>query len=229
MKIVIDGQVRSVCNFGHPAERLNVVAHRGSGCLACARERATAQRESRDFDPDRADERLLAISPELHAQLRAIRSHPIFASEGCLVQGCSNPRHAMGYCGMHRQRLSRTGNPTAVRRETTLNSFWKRVDKSGDCWEWRGFILASGYGQIASRIRPTKSRSRLAHRVAYELVIGDIPEGMVLDHLCRNRTCVNPAHLEPVTQEENVRRGLKGVLNPARQAHYKAMKRHALA
>lgn len=131
----------------------------------------------------------------------------------CLVDQCENPHHAHGYCSLHAARLRRTGSPTGVARETTLGSFWKRVKKmDSGCWEWQGYILKSGYGQIASRVRPTPSGTRLAHRVSYELVKGEIPDGLQLDHLCRNKICVNPDHLEPVTRHENVRRGLHGVL-----------------
>lgn len=75
----------------------------------------------------------------------------------------------------------------------------------GDCWIWTASTNASGYARIS-----VSGRYQLAHRVAYELLVGPIPEGRQLDHLCRTRTCVNPAHLEPVTQRENSRRGLRG-------------------
>lgn len=79
-----------------------------------------------------------------------------------------------------------------------MDRFWSKVDKSGPggCWLWTGGVGSSGYGNFG---KPTK----LAHRVSYELEIGPIPEGMQLDHLCRVRTCVNPAHLEPVTARVN--------------------------
>lgn len=130
----------------------------------------------------------------------------------CGLDDCDNYHHAKGYCAKHAARLARTGDPRGIRRTTTLDSFWKRVDKSGDCWMWTGYVLSNGYGQIATRKQPTASGTRLAHRVAYELVRGPIPDGLVLDHLCRTRLCVNPDHLEPVTEAENVRRGLHGVL-----------------
>ena len=130
----------------------------------------------------------------------------------CGVQECSRRKHAHGYCAMHAARLRRNGDPTRITRTTTLDSFWRRVHKTEKCWNWQGFVLDSGYGQIATRKKPTASGTRLAHRVAYELVVGPIPEGLDLDHLCRNRICVNPSHLEPVTDKENVRRGLHGVL-----------------
>jgi hypothetical protein len=79
-----------------------------------------------------------------------------------------------------------------------------RIDYQGDdqCWEWRGWRDRHGYGRI-----DVKRVSRLAHRIAYEILIGPIPDGLELDHLCRNTSCVNPAHLEPVTHRENMGRG----------------------
>lgn len=69
------------------------------------------------------------------------------------------------------------------------------------CWEWSGLKMPSGYGQISEN-----GIHRIAHRVAYELIEGPIPDGLQLDHLCRVRHCMNPAHLEPVTPRVNVLR-----------------------
>lgn len=82
-----------------------------------------------------------------------------------------------------------------------LARFWVRVEKGDGCWLWHG-TRCDGYGHFRGH-----GKSRGAHRIAYELLIGPVPEGLELDHLCRNRGCVNPAHLEPVTHEENWRRG----------------------
>jgi len=74
------------------------------------------------------------------------------------------------------------------------------ISESG-CWIWTGSTQWNGYGSVS-----WKGARRVAHRVSYELLAGPIPKGLQLDHLCRVRGCVNPQHLEPVTNKENVRR-----------------------
>ena len=83
--------------------------------------------------------------------------------------------------------------------------FWSKVDKSGECWLWTGASHGKdGYGAFKS----PPGMSRLAHRVAWQLTHGSPPpEGLVLDHLCRVRRCVNPAHLEPIENLANLKRG----------------------
>jgi len=85
---------------------------------------------------------------------------------------------------------------------TSTERFWAKVDKSGNCWLWTAYTCPEGYGRFVADEFP----STLAHRIAYELIVGPIPEGLTIDHLCRNPSCVNPSHLEPVTIEENLRR-----------------------
>lgn len=73
-----------------------------------------------------------------------------------------------------------------------------------ECWMWPGALTDSGYGKVAPG---PEGGTWLVHRIVYEYMVGPIPKGLDLDHLCRVRACVNPAHLEPVTRRENLARG----------------------
>lgn len=87
---------------------------------------------------------------------------------------------------------------------TFPSRFASKVNFTDSCWLWTANSTAEGYGQYREG-----NRIVYAHRVAYELAVGPIPEGLHLDHLCRITSCVNPGHLEPVTPAENVRRAAK--------------------
>lgn len=137
----------------------------------------------------------------------------------CLVDGCERPASGhggKGYCGPHYMRLWRGQDPTEAPPIRPAGSWPKFLAKIkvqmhpdsfrpelGPCWLWQGTITEDGrYGQVRR-----KSGLTVVHRYAYEHEVGPIPDGLDLDHLCRIRHCCNPAHLEPVTRGENLRRG----------------------
>lgn len=101
--------------------------------------------------------------------------------------------------------------------------FWPKVSRASveECWDWQACRDPRGYGRIRMDGVPA-----LAHRVAYELLVGKVPAGLELDHLCRNPACVNPAHLEPVTHQENSRRSDSPSGRNSRKTH--CPKGHAL-
>lgn len=109
--------------------------------------------------------------------------------------------------------------------------FWARVDKTGDCWLWRGAPTTHGYGFFHYTLVKGRHRNVLAHRVAYSLEYGSIPPGKFLDHRCRNRLCVRPSHLRPATCKENMENrggaevtnkcGVRGVYYDARDGRKK--------
>ena len=80
--------------------------------------------------------------------------------------------------------------------------YWDRIEKTETCWNWKTWITDKGYGMLECN-----GKRIFAHRFVYEALVGKIPAGLVIDHLCRNTRCVNPTHLEPVTNAENLRRG----------------------
>ncbi|RLB43368.1 MAG: HNH endonuclease [Deltaproteobacteria bacterium] len=89
----------------------------------------------------------------------------------------------------------------------------------GGCWLWTGATnKVTRYGQWSWR-EGKRVVNRLAHRYAYEVLVGPIPEGLVIDHSCNVRQCGNPDHLEPVTQKVNVRRGKKGTMTHCKRGH----------
>ena len=128
------------------------------------------------------------------------------AKRTCSIEGCSKPSRRRNWCNMHYNRWNRHGDPlvTLISQGPAPERFWQKVDVGHPlgCWEWLG-AKARGYGHFNAGDK----RYTSAHRWAFETLRGTIPDGLQLDHLCRNRSCVNPDHLEPVTQEENIRRG----------------------
>ena len=100
-----------------------------------------------------------------------------------------------------------------------LRTRWEaKVQRTAECWEWTGARSSTGYGVIQrGGVGPKKLL--FAHRLAYEFYVGPIPDGLHIDHLCRNRGCVRPDHLEAVTVRENILRGTGWMAERARATH----------
>lgn len=115
----------------------------------------------------------------------------------CKYEGCGRAARKIGYCATHYKRHRLGLDMAAPIRDMSGNhaaQFWAKVQKSEECWEWSAFRDRKGYGRHGSRV---------AHRVAYELTHGPIPEGLLVDHTCWNRACVNPDHLRLATDRGN--------------------------
>ena len=111
---------------------------------------------------------------------------------------------------------------SAAINTSTGARFWAKVTKTGTCWVWSAARDRYGYGKFG-----LNGAIVLTHRLAYESIVGPIPEGLELDHLCRVRACCNPAHLEPVTHQENARRGDAGGVNHRNRVKTHCLKGHA--
>lgn len=141
----------------------------------------------------------------------------------CAVEGCERDSWARGWCLMHYKRWWKHGDAHLDGRSKRKRDLIDRIaDKFlvGDhCWPWIASLDMGGYGQINAG--GAKTMMLAAHRVVYEMLKGPIPEGMVIDHLCRNRACVRPDHMEVVTHRTNILRGTGQSARNAKKTHCK--------
>mgnify|MGYP001141514056 CR=1 FL=1 len=142
----------------------------------------------------------------------------------CSFPGCGAKVLGTGLCsGHYHQRRRGDALRPILRGLTSADRFWMKVNKDGPipthrpglgpCWAWTGAAGRHGYGNFGAN-----GRTWRAHQWSYVHEVGAVPDGLMLDHLCRNRLCVRPEHLEPVTNGENVRRGLIPAIRAAQNA-----------
>ncbi len=117
---------------------------------------------------------------------------------------CDSVSRSLGFCEKHYIRFRKYGDPHGGKRNhgTLEERFWPKVQKSDGCWLWAGAKSSKGYGLIGEGGR--NGRDLLAHRVSYQLQVGEIPDGLSILHSCDTPLCVNPAHLRCGTTQENI-------------------------
>jgi len=141
------------------------------------------------------------------------------ADRTCSIDGCTNRVVARGWCSRHYAKWRRHGDPThrTSRDLSEDERFWAKVDVGHPlgCWvwtagrDWDGYGIFKGQGRVSCR----------AHRWTYARLRGPIADGLSIDHLCRNTSCVNPDHLEPVDTRTNIHRGFGLAAKNAAKTH----------
>lgn len=118
----------------------------------------------------------------------------------CSVDDCHSSIVGRGLCSKHWQRWKRTGT-TELTPPTAEERFWRKVDKTDNCWNWTGHRKPDGYGRW--RMYGANGKQLYAHRAAWEFIRGPLPESAQLDHMCHNTSCVRPDHLRMTTPKQN--------------------------
>ncbi len=148
----------------------------------------------------------------------------------CTIDSCNRRHAARGMCKTHYARWLRHGDPYTIlpRAQTLDQKLWAKVDRRGpdECWPWLGKVTTHGYGKVFQ-----DGRLQSVHRLAYQELVGEIPDGLLIDHTCHkpeecaggtscpHRSCCNPAHMEPVTNHENIMRGNTPAARHAAKTH----------
>lgn len=118
----------------------------------------------------------------------------------CKTPSCERAVVGRGWCRLHYERAKAKGLFTPTPKRTVEQRLKRMFQiKEDGCWEWTGYRSPDGYGRIRAY-----GETRLAHRMSYELFKERIPSGLFLDHKCFNRACINPEHLRPVTNKQNM-------------------------
>ena len=125
----------------------------------------------------------------------------------CSVAECQKWEDRESMCFSHYYRVLRNGTPELPPKPDVWERFWTKVEFTETCWIWRGYVAHFGHGQFRD------GKAWKAHRWSWTKLVGEIPDGAVLDHLCREPACVRPEHLEPVSQRVNTLRGR--ITNPS--------------
>jgi hypothetical protein len=128
-----------------------------------------------------------------------------WGSDICIIEGCNKKRPSgnRGMCNSHYMRWWRTGNPETPLVQpqgSALERFWFWTDKTDTCWNWKGALDKRGYGRHVD----DSGWRDMAHRWSYKHFIGEIPDGLIVDHTCVNPKCVNPAHFRLGTHRQNI-------------------------
>jgi hypothetical protein len=145
----------------------------------------------------------------------------------CIVAGCGRKQRANSLCDMHHQRLRNTGTtgPGPKARGSLEDRFWRKVEKTPECWIWQGKREKNQYGRIQAGGKGSPQIG--AHRLSYEIHHGPIPDGHVVMHSCDNPRCVNPDHLSVGLPRDNtadmIAKGRKRVVAPLGTGNGKAV------